>query len=77
MNQSNIIERAYELARSGRLANIDQVLIALKREKFELVDAHIAGGSSLKRELQRVCRAAWAEAGNAPTNSRGAPAPSR
>lgn len=60
MNPGNVIERAYELARSGAFANLVEIERTLSREHFMNVAAHMAS-PSLRRELSRLCRAAIAE----------------
>ena len=67
-----IVERAFELARSGQVPNIDQLVRKLKREQFEQVESHLAGSTTLRRQLNEICRNAWAAAGNAPVPLRGA-----
>ncbi len=51
---SSVIERAYELARSGRCHNVAEVSSRLKQERYESVEAHLAG-PSIRRELRRIC----------------------
>jgi hypothetical protein len=63
LRRAHLVERAYELARSGEVANVDQLITELKREHYEQTDAHLAGGSTLGRELHKICRAAWLAAG--------------
>ena len=60
MNPGNIIERAYELARSGACANTVEIERTLSREHFMNVAAHMAS-PTLRRELTKLCRAAAAE----------------
>jgi len=50
MHHPNIIERAFELARSS--TTIDQVRYALKSEGYSNVDAHLSG-PSLKADLRK------------------------
>jgi hypothetical protein len=50
MNSPNIIERAFELARSS--ATLDEVRSALRREGFANVDAHLAG-PTIKADLKK------------------------
>ena len=69
-HRPSIVERAYELAKSGLVANVDQLVVLLKREGYELVEAHVGGGTSLRRELNAISRAAWVEAGNVPSTPR-------
>ena len=48
------IERAYELARSGRCHSVAEVSSRLKQERYDSVEAHLAG-PSIRRELRRLC----------------------
>lgn len=50
MQPPNIIERAFELARSA--VNIEQVRNALRREGYSNVDAHLAG-PTIKADLRK------------------------
>ena len=50
----SIIERAFELARSGACQNVAEVGLQLKRERFDSVEAHLAG-TSIRRELRQLC----------------------
>lgn len=52
-----MLERAFDLARSGRFASVNDIRLALKRERFENVEAHLAG-PSLARQLRGLCAAA-------------------
>ena len=70
LSQLPLLERAFELARSGKVGTVDELVRRLKREGFLLVDAHIAGSSRLRRELSELCRASWVAAGNEPIKSR-------
>ena len=49
MHSPDIIERAFELARS---ANIEEVRRMLRREGYSNVDAHLAG-PTIKAELRK------------------------
>ena len=51
------VERAFELARSGRCANLPSIAAALKGERHEAVDAHLAG-PSIRKDLKRAWEAA-------------------
>lgn len=55
-----IIERAFELARSGACHNVSEVGLQLKRERFDSVEAHLAG-TSIRRELRQLCSIGKAE----------------
>ena len=50
MHCPDIIERAFELARSS--ASIDEVRTALRREGYSNVDAHLAG-PTIKGDLKK------------------------
>lgn len=55
MYRITTIERAYELARSGPCANVDEIRAQLKRERFESVDGHLHG-SMITGQLRALCR---------------------
>jgi hypothetical protein len=59
MNDVTTLERAFALARSGTCASIDEIRLTLKRERFDQIDAHLAG-HSIKRQLRALCEAARA-----------------
>jgi hypothetical protein len=48
----SIIERAFQLARSGGCAKIDDIIRRLKKERFDFVDAHLS--TSLRRDLRKI-----------------------
>jgi hypothetical protein len=50
MQTQNIIERAFQLARSSD--NLEEIRKTLRREGFSNVDAHLAG-ASLRADLKR------------------------
>ena len=54
------VERAYELARSGRCHSVDEIRTMLMREGYEAVQAHLTG-PSIKKDLAALCKAATAE----------------
>lgn len=54
------VERAYELARSGRCHSVDEIRTTLIREGYEAVQAHLTG-PSIKKDLAALCRAAAAD----------------
>jgi hypothetical protein len=56
-NRLTTVERAFELARSGACDNLPAIAAALKGERHEAVDAHLAG-PSIRRDLKRVWQAA-------------------
>ena len=53
------IERAFALARSGTCASVDEIRLALKRERFDQIEAHLAG-HAIKKQLRALCEAARA-----------------
>ncbi len=58
---ASTVARAFELARSGDFTTIDQIRIALRKEKCESICLHLAGPS-----IRRQLRAAMAEANPMP-----------
>jgi hypothetical protein len=67
-SEPSIIERAFELARSGRCRSIKDVRQKLKDEKFSAVDDHIAGPSIVK-QLKTILAEAHANAAPPSTNA--------
>jgi hypothetical protein len=65
-----MVERAFALARTGSIANLEQLARALKSEGYEQVDAHLRCSPTLNRQLRTMCRTAWAVAGNEPVAER-------
>jgi hypothetical protein len=53
------LERAFDLARSGRFASVNDIRLALKRERFDQVEAHL-GGFAIARQLRGLCEQARA-----------------
>jgi len=51
------LERAFQLARSGQVANIEEIKLKLKREGYQ-VDARDYGGQSLRSQLRELIKAA-------------------
>jgi hypothetical protein len=54
MNQVPIVERAFQVARSGTCASIQDVRVALRAEGYGAVDQHITG--SLGKQLKAICQ---------------------
>jgi hypothetical protein len=52
-----IIERAFELARSGAYESSESITKQLKKERYEAVEQHLSS-PSLKRSLRELCRTA-------------------
>jgi len=55
----SILERAYELARTGACRSVEEIAKRLKQEQYESVETHL-GGSSLRKELRQICAEARA-----------------
>lgn len=47
----NLVERAFELAKSGRVRSLDDIRRTLTGEGFTHVESHLAG-RSLRRQLK-------------------------
>lgn len=56
----NLLERAFVLARTGEYATVNDLKRALRAERFEQVDAHLAA-PSLARQLRSLCVGARAD----------------
>jgi len=56
----SLIERAYQIARSGTCKDVEALIRQLSREGYEAAYRHIAGGSSLRQELRILVRVARA-----------------
>ncbi len=54
MTQPTTLERAFVLARSGSCASVNDIRQRLRAERFDQVDAHLAG-PSLGRQLRELC----------------------
>ncbi len=54
MNQQTTLERAFALARSGSCASVNDIRQQLRAERFDQVDAHLAG-PSVSRQLRSLC----------------------
>jgi hypothetical protein len=63
--EPKVLERAYEIARSGMVGNVVELASALKREGVYGLEDHFTY-TRLRRELNKICREAWVAAGNAP-----------
>jgi hypothetical protein len=57
MDTPSTLERAFALARSGRFASVGDIRLALKQERFDQVEAHLAG-SAIARQLRELCEQA-------------------
>lgn len=50
------MERAFQLARGGSCRTIDDIRRTLKAERYDLIDAQIAGPSLLKQLKAQLAR---------------------
>jgi hypothetical protein len=57
MHDTTTLERAFVLARSGSCASVGEIRLTLKRERFDQVEAHLAG-HAIGRQLRRLCEEA-------------------
>ena len=57
MQEPTTLERAFALARSGSCASVAEIRMMLKRERYDQVEAHLAG-PSLSRQLRALCEKA-------------------
>ena len=48
-----IIERAYELARSGECSDVDQIRNRLKQEQYSAVERHLSG-TLIRKQLRAL-----------------------
>jgi hypothetical protein len=62
MDTPSTLERAFALARSGRFASVNDIRLALKRERCDQVEAHLAG-AAIARQLRALCEEARRGAG--------------
>lgn len=58
--RSPVIERAFELARSGKFATAKEIDHAIKREGYTHAEIATLGFRSLRKDLLRTCREARA-----------------
>lgn len=56
-SDGTILERAFELAKSGEYPSLAAIRAQLKKEHFALVHEHLEG-SSIRKQLTRLIRAA-------------------
>ena len=54
MTSQTTLERAFALARSGSCATVNDIRLQLRAERFEQVDAHLAG-PAINRQLRQLC----------------------
>ena len=59
-NEKNIIERAFELARSGTCKTLSEIKRKLKEDGFFVLDIDgYMSGSSIKSQLTALCRKSY------------------
>jgi hypothetical protein len=58
-----ILERAYELARSGECQGVDDIRARLKTEGYGAEVQMQMSGRTLRADLRRLCRLAWKPVG--------------
>jgi hypothetical protein len=51
-----IVERAFQLASSGKFGDLDPIIKRLTEEGYHEVERHLCGYSTLRRELRALCR---------------------
>jgi hypothetical protein len=68
MNQPNIIERAFELARSGACANLREIEIQLKLERYSQVEEYL-GGPGFRLQLRTIIKQAISPSAEGPTEA--------
>lgn len=54
---ATVLERAFELARSGNYATLAAIRTQLKKERFNFVQEHLEGGS-IRKQLTALIQAA-------------------
>lgn len=59
-----LIARALELARTGEIADVDQLIRRLLSEGFDDAEIYMAGHREQRQVLNKRCRDAWRQAGN-------------
>lgn len=53
---ANPLERAFEIARSGRCANVQKIRQQLRSEGFSAVESHLSG-TSISKQLRTLIKA--------------------
>jgi hypothetical protein len=59
------VERAFELAQSGACKTVGDVIVKLKQERHDSVEAHLAG-PSIRRALRELCARSAGDAQDEP-----------
>ena len=55
---TTVVERAFEIARSGSVTDMSGLRARLKLERYENIDVHLSSSPSLTRQLVQLLRAA-------------------
>lgn len=63
MSRPPLLERAYELARSGGCATLKDIKARLKAEDYEHVNSHL-DGIRIRNTLRDLCRSHYVAPGN-------------
>lgn len=53
LREQTTLERAFALAQTGGCRTVTDIRTQLKKEQFDMVDAHL-GGMSIQRQLNRL-----------------------
>ena len=56
MNQTHVVERAYQLARTDGCLNTGDVVKALSAEGYSTADLSHFQGSTIRADLNRICK---------------------
>jgi hypothetical protein len=56
MEGQSTLERAFELARQGRVRTVEEIRRQLTAEEFEMVDSHLAG-PSIRKQITALIKA--------------------
>ena len=56
MNRTHVVERAYQLARTPECLNTGDVVKALSAEGYSSADISHFQGSSIRADLNRICK---------------------
>ena len=59
MPQIHVVERAFQLARSGQFRNLPEIRLRLHAEGYDGITAHL-GGPSIKKQITSLCSSAGA-----------------
>ena len=57
-DEQTTVERAFALARSGKVTSVNEIRKQLKSERYESVDAHLASPALSRQLVQLIASAA-------------------